>query len=140
VTAVAAALACIAGGAVGAAGCGGPIQPDELGRGIETLGAIASEGRLLAQGVEDDRSKNTFVRVHARNLADEADHEAEKLTDAEATGNVADVRDDAVKLAQSISGALGDLSVSPGDPETARKAEADLKDAFTRADYLGGKL
>lgn len=64
------------------AGCG---QTDnaELKRRIQTLDAIAAEGRLLANGIIGDRTKATFARVHARTLAQDAQHEAEKMADAE---------------------------------------------------------
>src|SRR5947207_11293608 len=87
-------VALLAVGAIAATvvGCGGPIMRDELQRGVETLGSTAEEGRLLGRDVARDRSKNTFVRVEARALADDADHEAEKLADAGANGSVASVK------------------------------------------------
>src|SRR3954453_14769481 len=94
-------------------GCGGPITDDELQRGIETLGATAAEGRLVALDVVEDRTKVTFLRVEARALGDDAEHEAEKLGDAQAESGNAAVKADAVKLAQEIDSALGDLQVSP---------------------------
>jgi hypothetical protein len=117
-------------GAVGAAaaGCGGPIKRDELERGVETLGSTAEEGRLIGRDVARDRSKNTFVRVQARALAEQADHEAEKLADADATGGVASIKSRAVKLAEDISDALGDLQVMPGDRATG----ADVAGRLTR--------
>jgi outer membrane murein-binding lipoprotein Lpp len=97
------------------AGCGGAIKRDELERGVETLGATAEEGRLLGRDVARDRSKNTFVRVQARVLGEQADHEAEKLADADASEGIDSIKSRAVKLAQDISAALGDLQVYPGD-------------------------
>ena len=121
-------IAWLAVGAVGllSVGCGGAIKRDELERGVETLGATAAEGRLLGRDVTRDRSKNTFVRVQARVLADQADHEAEKLADAAAVGGVASVKSRAVKLAQEISVALRDLQVYPGDRATAGQVAGRL--------------
>ena len=115
-----------AAGAVSAAGCGGPIQRDELQRGVQSLGAIAEEGRLLARDVARDCTKTTFVRVHARDLGDAADHEAEKLADAQAEAGVATVKGRAVKLAQQLAGALGDLQVRPGDEATGASVAGRL--------------
>jgi outer membrane murein-binding lipoprotein Lpp len=111
--------------AVGA-GCGGPIKRDELERGVQTLGATAAEGRLLGRDVAQDRSKNTFVRVQARVLGEQATHEAEKLSDAEAEGAIASIKSRAVKLAQDISSALGDLQVEPGNRATGGEVAARL--------------
>src|SRR5215208_6514539 len=66
------------------AGCGGPVQREELGRGIDSLRSIAAEGSVLARGVADNRTRSAFVRVQTRALSDDADHEAEKLNDAQA--------------------------------------------------------
>ena len=68
----------------GAAGCGGPMEPQELARSVQTLESSASEGALLADGVARDRTKATFVRAHSRDLGETVDHEAEKLADADA--------------------------------------------------------
>jgi hypothetical protein len=93
---------------------------------VETLGSTAEEGRLLGRDVARDRSKNTFVRVQAQELADEADHEAEKLADADAVGSVASIKSGAVKLAQGISEALRRLQVFPGDRATGANVAGRL--------------
>jgi hypothetical protein len=122
------------------AGCGGPITNDELQRGIETLGATASEGRLVALDVAEDRTKVTFVRVEARNLADDAEHEAEKLNDARGKAGNEKVKSDAVKLAVAIDSALGDLQVFPADRERARRAARRLDALSSQADMLTAQL
>jgi hypothetical protein len=122
------------------AGCGGPITNDELQRGVETLGATASEGRLVALGVLEDRTKVTFVRVQARDLGDDAEHEAEKLHDAQAKPSNAAVKEDAVKLAQEIDAALGDLQVAPADRRVARQVAQRLDALSKQADRLTGEL
>jgi hypothetical protein len=123
-----------------AAGCGGPIKRDELERGVETLGATAAEGRLLGRDVARDRSKNTFVRVQARVLSVQADHEAEKLADADAAGDVASVKSRATKLAQDISAALGDLRVYPGDRATGAQVAERLARLASDAQTLQEQL
>jgi hypothetical protein len=113
-------------------GCGGPIQREELGRGIDSLRSVAADASLLARGVAKDRTLSNFVRVHARELADEADHEAQKLHDAHAVGPLAGKKQKAVVLAQRISAALGELQVAPHDQQRGRTAEMQL-DGLARA-------
>src|SRR5215207_11529914 len=95
----------IAVAAVLCSGCGGAMQADELVRSIGTLESTAAEGALLADSVARDRTKATFARAHARELGETADHEAEKLNDAEAEpeGGVALTKARAIELADRIS-------------------------------------
>src|SRR4051812_1412830 len=65
------------------AGCGGPMTAGELRRSVETLESSAAQGKLLADSAAKDRTKTTYVRVFAREIGESADHEAEKLADAE---------------------------------------------------------
>jgi hypothetical protein len=127
-------------GAIAIAGCGGPITDDELERGIESLGATAAEGRLVALDVVEDRTKVTFVRVEARDLADDALHEAQKLHDAEAEPGNARVKAQAVRLAQDIDDALGDLEVFSADRGKASEISDRLDALTSRADRLTGEL
>jgi hypothetical protein len=121
-------------------GCGGPIQRDELKRGIETLASDAADGSALARGVAKDRMRSTFVRVHARELSDDADHEAEKLHDAQANSPVAEKKQKAVVIAQRISDALGALRVAPADVSGARTAERQLDGLARAANDLANSL
>ena len=115
--------------AVVLAGCGGPITHDELARSIETLESTAAEGALLANDVARDRTKATFARVHARDLGDVVQHEAEKLNDAEADqADVAKAKTDAVDLADRIGSALGQIQTAPDSEQDGRTAS----DALTR--------
>ena len=130
----------LAAGLVLVAACGGPIGSDELRRGVETLGALAAEGELIADGAARDRTKTTFTRVHARTLGDEADHEAEKLADASAPPELAGAKRDAVRLAQDVGAALGDLQVMPDDVAAARAARSRLRHLSDEAGRLAGRL
>jgi hypothetical protein len=123
-----------------AAGCGGPMQPQELARSIQTLQSSAADGALLANGVARNRTKSTFVRVHSRELGEIVNHEAEKLSDAQAHGNVALRKSEAVDLASRISQSLGQLQVSPGDESGARSAERALRSQAQRASKLADSL
>jgi hypothetical protein len=123
-------------------GCGGPMQPDELKRSIGTLESTATEGALLANQVAHDRSKATFVRVHARELGEVADHEAEKLNDAqaEAAGGVAPAKARAIDLASQISEQLGRMQIAPGSEPDAAAAKKSLDDLSKRAGQLAQGL
>jgi hypothetical protein len=121
-------------------GCGGPMQPDELKRSIGTLESSAAEGALLANGVARDRTKATFVRVHARDLGETVEHEAEKLHDASAEGRVAFRKAAAVDLAGRISEALGNIQTAPDSRSEGRAAESSLTRLGDRAGRLAEGL
>jgi hypothetical protein len=122
------------------AGCGGPIQREELLRGIDTLRSTAADGSLLARGVAQDRTLSTFVRAHARELTDDADHEAEKLHDAQANPPLAAKKEKAVVLAERISGAISQLRIAPGDEQRGRTAERQLDGLARQARDLAESL
>jgi hypothetical protein len=129
-------------GALPLFGCGGPMQPEELARSIETLESTAAEGALLADHVAHDRSKNTFVRAHARELGETVEHEAEKLNDAEAEpqGGVAPAKDRAIDLADQISTALGRIQTAPDDEAEGGAAEKELSALSEKAGRLAEGL
>ena len=122
------------------AGCGGPMEPQELARSVQTLESSAAEGALLAQGIADDRTKATFFRAHARDLGERVDHEAEKLSDAEAEGDVALRKSQAVELADPISQALGRLQDFPGVESEGVTAQRELRRSSTRAARISDEL
>jgi hypothetical protein len=123
-----------------AGGCGGPIKRDELSRGVETLRSYATEGALLAHEVATDHTMHTFARVHATELADRADHEAEKLSDARASADLAAPKRRAVDLAGDISSQLGEIQVHAGDEATGREAERELRKLAGEASALDDEL
>src|SRR5215213_8522824 len=129
-------------GAMFLGGCGGPIQPDELARSIQTLESTAAEGALLADHVARDRTKATFARAHARELGETADHEAEKLNDAEAEaeGGVAPTKVKAIDLADRISAALGRIQIAPNSETEGRTAEDTLNHLSEQAGKLAEGL
>ena len=133
-------LVALLGAVVMAAGCGGPMEPQELARSVQTLESAASEGALLAHDVARNRTKATFVRVHSRDLSETVDHEAEKLADADANGEVAVRKSQAVDLANRISQMLGQLQVFPGVETKAAVAERELKSSAKRAAAISDAL
>lgn len=80
------------------------------------------------------------MRVHSRDLGEDAEHLAEKLNDAQAKPDVARFKVKAVALAQDIDDALGDLQVSPSDRQTAREVERKLDAYAERAENLADGL
>ena len=123
-----------------APGCGGPMQAQELARSVQTLESSAAEGALLAEDVARDRTKATFARAHSRDLSETVDHEAEKLADADANGEVAMRKSQAVDLADRISQALGKLQDSPGVESEGASAERQLRSSAKRAAEISDAL
>src|SRR5215210_6628601 len=127
--------------AAAVSGCGGPMTPGELSRSIETLESTAAEGGFLADDVADDRSKATFARVHARDLGDVVQHEAEKLNDADADqADVGAAKQKAVDLADKIGTALGQIQTSPQDESGAASAGHELSSYSEQAGKLAEGL
>jgi len=122
------------------AGCGGPIQRDQLKHRVKTLASDAADGSLLARGVAEGRTRSTFVRAHGRELSDDVDHQAEELHDPHADPPRAAKKQQAVAIAESISSALGQLHVAPGDRQPARTAERQLDALAKRANDLADSL
>jgi hypothetical protein len=135
------AFAVLAGIAASMSGCGGPITPGELSRSIDTLASTSAEGAFLADDVADDRTKATFARVHARDLGDVVQHEAEKLNDADADrADVAAAKKKAVDLADKIGTALGQIQTSPQDEAGAATAGHQLSQYSEDASKLAEGL
>jgi len=135
------ALAVVVAIATSLAGCGGAITRDELARSIGTLESTAAEGAFLADDVADDRTKATFVRVHARDLSDVVEHEAEKLRDAQADRpGVAEAKSHAVALADRIGTALGRVQIAPGSERVGRSAGGQLGSLSEQAGKLADGL
>ena len=123
---------------VGATGCG-DLSRDELGRRVDSLSAIAAEGRLIARDVARDRTRSTFVRVQARTLGEAATHEAEKVTDATPAPGTDAHRRRAVALAEDLAGALDELATHPGDERRATEIGRRLITVQDDLDTLGGQ-
>jgi len=122
-----------------AVGCG-PTNGAELKRRIQTLDAIAVEGRILADGVIGDRTKATFTRVHGRALAEAATHEAEKMADAEVLAHLDRKREQGVAIAQRLSDAIAVLQVYPGAEDKARAAGDELRKLAGEAQRLDASI
>jgi hypothetical protein len=120
-----------------ATGCGGPMKQSELASSIETIESSAAEGSLIASHAYTNETKTTFVRVRAREIGEELDHEQEKLNDAEAENDdVAADKDRAIDIAGQASEQLGQLQVAPDDREAARAISTRLRELADSASSL----
>ena len=112
--------------AIATGGCGREGKTG-IQAGIEQIASISGEGALIAEGVARARTKTTFVRVHGDELSAQAEHEAEKLSDAPVSAALKPRIEKAIKLAGDIGGAIDDLRVAPHDRGQAREDEAKLR-------------
>jgi hypothetical protein len=135
----AAAAATLVAGALIAGGCG-DLSRGELSRGVESLSALAAQGGLIANGVARDATKSTYTRVMAKTLGGEAEHEAEKLADAEPTPEVVDERDAAVQIAGEISQLFSELQTFPGDERHGALVQRHMRKAKEEADAVVVRL
>ncbi|HEY7891094.1 MAG TPA: hypothetical protein VIC05_02690 [Solirubrobacteraceae bacterium] len=94
---------------------------------IEQLASISAEGALMAGDLARGRTKTTFVRVHGAELSAQAEHEAEKLSDAPVSAGLQNSVQGAIELSSDIAGAIDDLRVSPHDRKQARVNEVKLR-------------
>jgi hypothetical protein len=107
------------------AGCE-PLTTNELQHEAQTIHSTAAEGALLADGVARERTLSSFVRAHATELADAADTSARKLHDATAPDSLQRSTSRAIDLATRTSSVLGDLELSPSNPQEASRIESKL--------------
>jgi len=121
------------------AGCG-DLSRAELTRGVESLSALAAQGELVANGVARDATKTTYARVMAKTLGGEAEHEAEKLADAEPEPATRGDRNDAVAIAGRIANLFTELQTFPGDEQRGAHVEAELEEVQGQADALIERL
>ena len=85
-------------------------------------------------------TKNTFVRVRAREIGERADHEAEKLNDAQSTSQGRRDKLQVIALATAVSDAVGDLQVSPSNRMVARSTARNLRQLADGAQKLEERL
>lgn len=124
---------------VALSGCG-DLSRDELNRGVESLSALAAQGELVANGVARDATRSTYVRVMAKTLGGEAEHEAEKLADAEPSPEVRKERNAAVKVAGELADLFSELQTFPGDEHHGALVEKHMGEVKGQADALVERL
>jgi hypothetical protein len=120
-------------------GCG-DLSRDELNRGVESLSALAAQGELIANGVARDATKSTYTRVMAKTLGGEAEHEAEKLADAEPSPEVRRERNAAVQIAGELADLFSELQTFPGDEHHGALVEKHMADVKEQADAVVERL
>jgi hypothetical protein len=120
-------------------GCG-DLSRDELNRGVESLSALAAQGELIANGVARNATKSTYTRVMSKTLGGEAEHEAEKLADAEPSPEVAKERDAAVRVAGELAGLFSELQTFPGDQHHGELVEKHMGEVMDQAHAIVTRL
>jgi len=120
-------------------GCG-DLSRDELNRGVESLSALAAQGGLIADGVARDATKSTYTRVMAKTLGGEAEHEAEKLAEAEPSPEVAQERNAAVQIAAELADLFSELQIYPGDEHRGALVKGHMGEVKEEADALVTRL
>jgi hypothetical protein len=136
---VIAALAALGVSLVLFSGCG-DLSRDELNRGVESLSALAAQGELIANGVARDATKSTYARVMAKTLGGEAEHEAEKLADAEPESAVKTERNAAVQVAGELAALFSELQTFPGDEHHGALVEKHMGEVKEQADAIVARL
>jgi hypothetical protein len=125
----------IAALAVALSGCG-DLSRGELSRGVESLSALAAQGSLVAGGVARDATKSTYARVMAKTLGGEAEHEAEKLVDAEPSPEVRRERNAAVQIAGELADLFSELQTFPGDEHHGVLVQEHMREVKEQADAV----
>jgi hypothetical protein len=120
-------------------GCG-VLSRDELNRGVESLAAIAAQGQLVANGVARDATRSTYARVMSKTLGGEAEHEAEKLADAEPERAVGPERHAAVRIAGELADLFAELQTFPGDERHGALIEKHMGEVEEQADAVVARL
>jgi hypothetical protein len=124
---------------LGVSGCG-DLSRDELNRGVESLGALAAQGELIASGVARDATKSTYARVMAKTLGGEAEHEAEKLADAEPSPEVRKERNAAVQVAGELADLFSELQTFPGDEHHGALVQRHMAEVKEQAEAIVERL
>ena len=122
-----------------AAGCG-DLSRGELNRGVESLSALAAQGELVASGVARDATKSTYARTMAKTLGGEAEHEAEKLADAEPSPEVKEERNAAVQIAGELADLFSELQTFPGDEHHGALVQRHMGEVKEQADAVVAHL
>jgi hypothetical protein len=115
-----------------------PLTTNELQHEAESIHSTAAEGALLADGVARQRTLSSFVRAHAKELADAADTSARKLHDATVPHSLRRATRRAIDLATRTSAVLGGLELSPSNPQQASGFESRLEHLAAAAAHLEG--
>jgi hypothetical protein len=117
--------------------CGGgtTLSKKDLQTQAGAVESFAAEGALVAQGVQEDRTTTTLVRVHTEYMVKALAKVDSALSSKHASGGLEDKRVRAAKLAYLVSQDLDELHRAPGDRAMAARIRSDLeKHAVTAGD------
>jgi hypothetical protein len=115
---------------------GGTVDAKAFEKQAESIQSFAAEGALLARDIADGKSLSPYVRVHAGELAKEADTLAQTLERAKAIPSVRPKLPRAARLARRVAAELEKLEAEPGDRGGARRVQTALEDAADSAEEL----
>jgi hypothetical protein len=124
---------------IGASGCG-KLDANDFKKDVQTLGALAAEGALLARDVKHGDSTTPFARVHADELARKAVRTRIEIDGAVLGPRYTRELAQARPLALRIVTELDRLKRAPSDRTTAAAVQQSLSDASDRADTLSSSL
>ena len=128
---------CLAVAVSALVGCGdSTLSSKELQVQAEAVQSFAAEGALVAKGVEEGRTTDTFVRVHADYMAKAVRKVETELGSKQASGSLDQKREDAARLALLVSLNLERLHRHPGDQALARELSSELEDNADAAEQL----
>ena len=128
---------CLAVAVLALVGCGdSTLSSKELQKQAEAVQSFAAEGALVAKGVEQARTTDTFVRVHTDYLAKAARKVETELSSKQASGSLDQKRKDAARLALLVSLNLERLHRHPGDQALAGELGSELEDDAAAAEKL----
>jgi hypothetical protein len=123
--------------ALATAGCGSTtLSKKDLQKQAEWIQSLAAEGSLVAQQSAQDRTTETFVRVHTQYMDEAAKKIGKELDAKHASGSLERKRMAAVRLADSLSSELGRLHDAPGDRHLASELERELRQIADDAQRL----
>jgi hypothetical protein len=116
----------------------GQYSDIDLQASVKALQSIAAEGSLMANDAARGRSMTTFMRTHGQDLSDQAEHEAEKMSDAPLAPGIEKRVAKAISLASDIGSSIDDLRVNPRQRKAAVTAAKDLQSYARQVQQLGG--
>jgi hypothetical protein len=112
------------------------LSKKELQKQAEAVQSFAAEGALVAQGAQQGRTTDTFVRVHTEYLAKAARKVESELGSKHASEGLDQKREEATKLASLVAQDLDRLHRDPGDRALAARLRLALAKNAATAEEL----
>jgi hypothetical protein len=120
------------------AGCGGgsTLSKKELETQAGAVESFAAEGALFAQGAQEGRTTDAFVRVHTEYMAKAVRKVETQLDSTHASGSLEAKRKGASRLALLVALNLDRLHRAPGDKALAAQLRREFEDNAAAAKEL----